>query len=219
MWFKGSCFFRNFPHWGVCSAVLGPCQAAQSGNSFAGSAMWQQWHCRTEARPPLSLGTRQPCTSSLVGTGTAHTTFLCCFLILACQEWGKMGCSTWEGKGEVLDVEKASFLLPAFSFLWAVAEWLSQGAAGVMTIVSSQCSTNLGYSSRVVWSQSTCHRIRMLFWPGSNLAWVASTLFSEARDQKGSWDGQRSPCAWSVEITHLGPQHAVFYLSVSLRDF
>lgn len=28
MWFKGSCFFRNFPHWGVCSAVLGPCQGA-----------------------------------------------------------------------------------------------------------------------------------------------------------------------------------------------
>lgn len=116
MWFKGSCFFRNFPHWGVCSAVLGPCQGCPVRRAaLQAGAMRQQWHCGAEARPSLSLGTRQPCT--LVGTGmlAAHTTLPCCFLILACQEWGKMWCSTWKrgrGKEEILDLEKTSFLLP-----------------------------------------------------------------------------------------------------------
>lgn len=87
MWFKGSCFFRNFPHWGTLLSH------AQSMPGLPGpGAMQQQWHCGAEARLPLSLGTRQLCTSLLVGTGmlAVHTTFPYCFLILACQEWGKM---------------------------------------------------------------------------------------------------------------------------------
>lgn len=187
------------------------------GYALQAGAMGQQWHCGAEARPPLSLGTRQLHTAPLLAqehwqpVQQFHVTFWSCYA----RSGVRCGAAHQRGEGG----DPGSRESQAFSFLWAMAEWLSQGAAGVMTIVASQCSTNLGYSSRVVWSQSTCHRIRMLFWPGSNLAWAASTLFTEARDQKSSWDGQCSPSAWSVEIGHLGPQHAMFYLSVSLRKF
>ena len=46
MWFIEGCFFRNFPRWGVCSVVLGPCQgclvllaASQAGAMRAAAAV------------------------------------------------------------------------------------------------------------------------------------------------------------------------------------
>lgn len=47
MWFTEGCFFRNFPRWEVCLAVLGLCQgclvlraALQAGTVRVAAAVW-----------------------------------------------------------------------------------------------------------------------------------------------------------------------------------
>lgn len=60
MWFKGSCFFRNFPHWGVCSAMLGPCQ---------GCPVWRQLCRRCHVAAVAPRGRSKA--TSLTGDKTA----------------------------------------------------------------------------------------------------------------------------------------------------
>lgn len=93
MWFKGSCFFRNFPHWGsLLSRARSMPGLPSPVGSFAGQchaaavALWGR------SKATSLTGDKTACTSPLVGTGTLaiHRMFPCCFLVLACQEWGKM---------------------------------------------------------------------------------------------------------------------------------
>lgn len=119
MWFTEGCFFRNFPRWRLCSAMLALCQgcpllwaASQAGAVRAGVA------ARGRSRGSSLIGedvtaTHQPqhwhrTAGSLCRVSTLLSD-------PGMRERGKMRCSTQErgrAEGEILDLEKSHFLLP-----------------------------------------------------------------------------------------------------------